>query len=244
MYYVTYTTNGCPSISDSILVTVGQNPSVFVPGYNICEGNSQQVFAVVDLLGGTYEWSNQATSSSIIVTPSNSSTMWLSYQAPNGCVTIDSFQVSVLPSPNASIVIDGSVLQALPDSNVYSYQWFNCTTQQPMLGSVASTLPVNNGFYSVIVGIGQCVDTSVCLEITNAMIQEHMHSVSVYPNPALDLITLKGFLFQEISLYSLEGLMIGSYVIDSELVSIDILTLNPGMYLIKSAEGRFIFNKL
>ena len=244
VYYVTYTTNGCPSILDSILVTVGQNPSVFVPGYNICEGNSQQVFAVVDLLGGTYVWSNQATSSSIIVTPSNSSTMWLSYQAPNGCVTIDSFQVSVLPSPNASIVIDGSVLQALPDSNVYSYQWFNCTTQQPMLGSVSSTLPVSNGFYSVIVGIGQCVDTSVCLEITNAMIQEHMHSVSLYPNPASDLITLKGFLFQEISLYSMEGLMIGSYVIDSESVCIDILTLNPGMYLIKSAEGRFIFNKL
>ena len=113
-----------------------------------------------------------------------------------------------------------------------------------MLGSVSSTLPVSNGFYSVIVGIGQCVDTSVCLEITNAMIQEHMHSVSLYPNPASDLITLKGFLFQEISLYSMEGLMIGSYVIDSESVSIDILTLNPGMYLIKSAEGRFIFNKL
>jgi hypothetical protein len=244
MYYVTYTTNGCPSIFDSVLVTVGQNPSVFVPGYNICEGNSQQIFAVVDLLGGTYEWSNQATSSSIVVTPTNSSTMWLAYQAPNGCETIDSFQVSVLPSPSASIFIDGSVLQALPDSNLYSYQWFNCTTQQPILGSVASTLPVSNGFYSVIVGIGQCVDTSVCMEITNAMIQEHMDEVSLYPNPASDLITLEGFMFQELAIYSLDGLLVGTYVIDSEKVNIDVLTLNPGMYLIKSAEGRFIFNKL
>ncbi len=244
MYYVTYTTNGCPSISDSVLVTVGQNPSVFVPGYNICEGNSQQVFAVVDLLGGTYEWSNQATSASIVVTPTNSSTMWLAYQAPNGCETIDSFQVSVLPSPNASISIDGSVLQALPDSTLYSYQWFNCATQQPILGSIASTLPVSNGFYSVIVGIGQCVDTSVCMEITNAMIQEQMDEVSLYPNPASDILTLEGFMFQELSIYSLDGLLIGAYVIDSEIVNINVLTLNPGMYLIKSAEGRFIFNKL
>jgi hypothetical protein len=226
------------------LVTVGQNPSVFVPGYNVCEGNSQQIFAVVDLLGGTYEWSNQATSSSIVVSPANSSTMWLAYQAPNGCETIDSFQVSVLPSPNASIAIEGSVLQALPDSTLYSYQWFNCTTQQPMLGSVSSALPVSNGFYAVIVGIGQCVDTSVCMEITNALIQEHVLTVSLYPNPATDQITLEGFMFQEITIYSLDGLKVGSYVIDSEIVDIDILTLNPGMYLIKSAEGRFIFNKL
>lgn len=244
MYYVAYTTNGCPSISDSVLVTVGQNPSVFVPGYNVCEGNSQQIFAVVDLLGGTYEWSNQATSSSIVVSPANSSTMWLAYQAPNGCETIDSFQVSVLPSPNASIAIEGSVLQALPDSTLFSYQWFNCTTQQPMLGSVSSALPVNNGFYAVIVGIGQCVDTSVCMEITNALIQEQVLTVSLYPNPATDRITLEGFMFQELTIYSLDGLKVGSYVIDSERVDIDILTLSPGMYLIKSAEGRFIFNKL
>ena len=244
MYYVAYTTNGCPSISDSVLVTVGQNPSVFVPGYNVCEGNSQQIFAVVDLLGGTYEWSNQATSSSIVVSPANSSTMWLAYQAPNGCETIDSFQVSVLPSPNASIAIEGAVLQALPDSTLYSYQWFNCTTQQPMLGSVSSALPVNNGFYAVIVGIGQCVDTSVCMEITNALIQEQVLTVSLYPNPATDRITLEGFMFQELTIYSLDGLKVGSYVIDSERVDIDILTLSPGMYLIKSAEGRFIFNKL
>ena len=170
--------------------------------------------------------------------------MWLAYQAPNGCETIDSFQVSVLPSPNASISIDGSVLQALPDSTLYSYQWFNCATQQPILGSIASTLPVSNGFYSVIVGIGQCVDTSVCMEITNAMIQEQMDEVSLYPNPASDILTLEGFMFQELSIYSLDGLLVGTYIIDSEIVNIDVLTLNPGMYLIKSTEGRFIFNKL
>ncbi|MCF8269236.1 MAG: T9SS type A sorting domain-containing protein [Crocinitomicaceae bacterium] len=244
LYYVTYTTNGCPSIVDSVLVTVGQNPTVFVPGYNVCVGNSQQIFAVVDMLGGTYSWSNQATSSSIIVTPTNSALMWLAYQAPNGCVAIDSFQVSVLPSPNASIVLDGTVLQALPDSNVYSYQWFDCTAQQPIIGSVSSTLPVNNGFYSVIVGIGQCVDTSVCLEISNAVIHEPNQSVSFYPNPASDFIVLEGFSFQEVSLYSLDGLLINSFIIDSESISLDIISLKPGMYLIKSAEGRFIFNKL
>lgn len=244
MYYVTYTTNGCPSISDSVLVTVGQNPSVFVPGYNVCEGNSQQVVAVVDMLGGTYEWSNQATSASIVVTPTNSAMMWLTYQAPNGCETIDSFQVSVLPSPNASISVVGNVLQAFPDSALYAYQWFNCTSQQPILGSVSSTLPVSNGFYAVIVGIGQCVDTSVCMEITNASIQETVHTVSLYPNPASDQITLEGFMFQEISIYSLDGLKLGSFVVDSEIVGIDLEKLNPGVYLIKSAEGRFIFNKL
>ena len=82
------------------------------------------------------------------------------------------------------------------------------------------------------------------MEITNAMIQEQMDEVSLYPNPASDILTLEGFMFQELSVYSLDGLLVGMYVIDSEIVNINVLTLNPGMYLIKSAEGRFIFNKL
>jgi subtilisin-like proprotein convertase family protein len=55
-YYVNYALNGCQTI-DSSYVTVNPIPLVTVTDTSICDGGTANLFATVNLTGGTYSWS-------------------------------------------------------------------------------------------------------------------------------------------------------------------------------------------
>jgi len=151
------------SCADTASVTVTVNPGVTasVSGNTLlCTGDATTLTASG---GGNYSWTTGATTSSIILTPTSSTTY--SVIASNGsCSDTASVTVTVSPPPTASIsgnttICSGqtTVLNANPSG---TYSW---TT-----GATTSSISVSSaGTYSVIVSVGSCSDTaSITLSVS------------------------------------------------------------------------------
>ena len=96
-YYVT-ATSGTASDVDNVIVTT--NPPTAEAGNNIsiCLNSSNTLTASG---GNTYSWSNGATTTSIIVSPTTDTEYFVTAYSEFGCTAIDSVMVSVLDLPIA-----------------------------------------------------------------------------------------------------------------------------------------------
>lgn len=139
-YYVTVTnTYGCTATGSST-VTVNSLP---VPNagtdQTLCQGQS----AILTVTGGsTYVWSNGATTSSINVTPSSTTTYTVTATS-NGCTATDAVTVNVNPIPPASAGPDQTICSgqsiSLTASGGASYQWSNGANTATTIVSPASS---------------------------------------------------------------------------------------------------------
>jgi hypothetical protein len=236
VYYVSYAVNGCAPVTDSVMVTVNPVPTVSVLDYNVCQGNSQMLSAQVSIPGGSYQWSNGATTTFQTVTPASTSVMWLNYQMPSGCFAIDSFNITVVPTPTATMVNDGINLTAVPNALGYNYQWINCITQQNMPGQTSPVFPVINGTFAVVVSVAQsqCFDTSECLVINNASFNElGAESGFVSPNPFVESMEIHGILGDMITVYNLAGNVIFYLKLESDSVQLRFSEHPSGVYFVR-----------
>lgn len=118
------------------------------------------------------------------------------------------------------------------------YAWYNCV-DSALMGSGSEFQPIYNGSYFVVASdYSGCSDTSACFGVMNVGIEELPEtSVSVYPNPAEDIIymdvvnalegtaTLSDFLGRKLRVLNLtEG---------EEQYSFDVSDYVPGIYLIE-----------
>lgn len=101
-YTATYTWNGC-SEGDSILVTVNPTPTVFVNSDTICNGDTTQLVATPDLIGGSFLWSNNMTTQAINVNPGLPGSTYSVTYTLIGCTATASGTVTVNPVPVLSI---------------------------------------------------------------------------------------------------------------------------------------------
>ena len=85
-----------------------------------------------------------------------------------------------------------------------SYQWINCSTNQPISGAINQSYTATaNGSYAVIINNGGCSVTSVCYNVSTIGINENDFSSSmvVYPNPTEGDVTIDfGALYDNITL--------------------------------------------
>jgi hypothetical protein len=236
VFYLSYAVNGCAPVTDSVSVTVNPVPTVSVLDYNVCQGNSQLLSAQVSIPGGSYQWSNGATTTFQTVTPASSSVMWLNYQMPSGCFAIDSFNITVVPTPTATIVNDGINLTAVPNAPGYNYQWINCITQQNMPGQSSPVFPVINGTFAVVVSVAQsqCFDTSDCLFINNAVLDEiDAEARFIFPNPFLESIEIHGVIGDTVTVFDLSGNMIFSRILRAETLQLEFFDHPSGVYFVR-----------
>lgn len=166
-YSVTVTDgSGCSATSSPITITVNQGPSTPVVTPNgptsFCAGGSVTLSAGSN---GSYQWSNGATSSSIVVTTSGTYSVTVTSSgcsATSNPVTVTVNQGPgtpvITPSGPTSFCSGGSVtLSASPAS---SYQWSNGATS-------SSIVVTTSGFYSVTVTDGSgCSATSISVSVT------------------------------------------------------------------------------
>ncbi|MBK8625464.1 MAG: DUF11 domain-containing protein [Saprospiraceae bacterium] len=128
-YTVTITdNNGCTDTA-SKLVTVKALPIVTVTGPDACQGGSTTLTATG---GGTYFWSNNATTASITVTPASPTTYSVTVTGANGCSAVGSKQVNINPLPTVNISGDNAICinesATLTASGGVNYVWSNSAT--------------------------------------------------------------------------------------------------------------------
>lgn len=150
------TSNSC-SVQGNITITVLSQPSVSVSAAtSICVGNSATLTASG---GGLYSWNNGITTSSIIVSPSVTTSYSVSVTNACGTSTASSM-VYVTTQPVAAIsncqdICPGGSL-TLTAAGGNSFQWNTGDT-------ISSTSVFNVGIYTVIVFSGNCSDTDTCV---------------------------------------------------------------------------------
>jgi len=162
--YVVTVGTPCGPGTATVVVTVISSINPTITGNNtICAGGNSSLVASG---GNTYSWSTGATTSSIIVSPTTTSTYTINVGS-GSCTGTTSITVNVTPgitaavSPNTTICSgDAATLTA---SNGSSYSWSSGQSTSSIVVTPSSTTT-----YSVVAYSGSCSDTqSVTVTISN-----------------------------------------------------------------------------
>ena len=109
------------------------------------------------------------------------------YLVPNaaGCDSIISLDL-VLNSIDITVNQSGSTLNAVQSGAVY--QWLDCEDNLNQIAGATSQIFAAqlNGSYAVLISLGDCSDTSECIDIKNVGLDQIAsgNGVLIYPNPS------------------------------------------------------------
>ncbi len=137
----------CPSISSIGTITVNPTPTVSVNSNSICNGASSTLTAIPSIGGGTYLWNNSSVGSTLVVSPSSTTTYSVIYTL-TGCSSLEaSGVVTVNPIPvvtvNSTQICPGgsSILTATPTIVGGSFLWDDASINSTLNVSPLVTTP-------------------------------------------------------------------------------------------------------
>lgn len=168
-------------------------------------------------LQGTYTWNLTVHSCGPYRAPNglvyaSSGSFSDTITASSGCDTILNLNLSVSNVDSSARRIANNKLEANETDTAAKFQWLNCNTNySPIFGATGKQFTfIQNGAYAVEVTLGQCVDTSACITITNVGLAELKELVQLYPNPAKDKLEMRypAGLFQSFRLMDFQGRLI------------------------------------
>ena len=163
-YSVTITdTNGC-NASTSFTVDVNDLPEINIDGEDVCPGES----ATLTASGGvSYVWSTGATTVSIVVTPTVSTTYTVTATDANGCSNNDQFTVDILPIPIVNISGENFICEGetttLTASGGISYVWSTGETES----SIDVNPDLTNTYIVTVTGNNTCTNSAEIEVIVN-----------------------------------------------------------------------------
>jgi len=207
----------CDSIVTTVL-TVNPLPTA-THSITICYGTSLEVGSHTYSAAGTYidTLSGFATCDSIITT----------------ILTID----EVI---DAEIQHIGNYLVA--DLGADGYQWIDCGTSQPISGETNSSIEITaNGSYACVLTVNNCDRQSSCINIADLAVGElsDMTEISIYPNPANDVVNIYSGINQEVTILDGNGRVLSVVELNSnETKMISLTTFSRGVYFIR--HGKFV----
>lgn len=150
-----------------------------------------------------------------------------------GCDSTLTLNLTLNPLPE--IVVEnlgnGNLLAAGGDG----YQWINCETITPISGAVSSLYVASENIeYAVIVSLAGCTDTSDCILMNNAKLNENTKPfVQIFPNPVSSSVNI---ILQtesaQLELLDVQGKLIYSETLKKEN-DIDLSAYQSGVYFLK-----------
>jgi hypothetical protein len=266
-YSLVITNNGCSATSTVTTITVNPNPiaSISVSGPTIfCQGGNVTLTASG---GGTYLWSNNASSSSINVSSSGvfSTTVTL-----NGCSSSSSKTITVNPNPIVSLASLSSfinnnsnsiTLVGTPNGGIYigsgvsgnSFNpqlsglgnktvTYNYTNSNNCSGSASSSTIV----YDTTGVVCTSYDTTFITVTDTLIINAHFAglnntigttTIKIYPNPTSDIIYIHTGDFSSLSGSTIKITDVLGQTIFNSLINQQLFTINTTQF---GARGTFI----
>jgi hypothetical protein len=149
-----------------------------------------------------------------------------------GCDSVVTLDLTINSVSDVTTSTTGSTITA-NNANA-TYQWLDCNDgNSPINGANSATFSATqSGEYAVELTENGCVDTSSCVTISLANMTENFmgNTLSVYPNPASDLINFRTKKpIREVSVLTVEGKLIATY---GSVESISVAYLNEGIFFV------------
>jgi hypothetical protein len=209
----TVSEEGCPHIITLFLI-VEVAPIVELEE-TICAGESVQVGEQIFTESGDYNVTLLTT---------------------NGCDSIVLLHLEVIDVDNTVTLQDETLTASLSGA---TYQWIDCDTGLDIPGATGQSYEVlETGNYAVHVTDGSdCSETSECVfvMITGLSDQLYVNEITLYPNPADKMISIRNessLVISSMTLISITGQRVGEYEVLGA-TPIDISTLESGVYFAK-----------
>lgn len=160
-----------------------------------------------------------------------------------GCDSTVTLNLTINTAPAMTATDNGS--GTITASPAVSYQWINCTTNQPLPGQTSATFSVFvNGTYAVIgYSAQQCGDTSNCILINYMdIIEAEGVAWNIMPNPANDLVTMTfNANTADLIIRDVQGKPVVTSVVHSgETVSIENLSAGVYFFELITAESKTV----
>ncbi len=224
-----------PAGCSNPILSVGQSVST------ICAGQS----ATLTVTGAsTYSWSNGASTSSIVVSPANTTT-YTAYGFNGSCSASLNVVQNVTQNPTLTVAQTKSVIcrgttSTLSVNGASTYTWSNGSS-----ASVIAVSPTINTTYTVSGSIGSCVAQKTITQFVSACtgINEEgalTKILSVFPNPFTNEFTVVNVFDQEatVNLFDMLGNSVYTTKIAAEAKeTISSAHLQNGMYLLVIDNG-------
>lgn len=158
-----------------------------------------------------------------------------------GCDYDLTLDLVVLPPIDNSTVTTNETIVA--NQTGATYQWLDCdNNNSSILGATDSSfIATSNGNYAVVISTQNCSDTSACINISSANINEASigKDITIYPNPTngqlvIEYASTTSSEMMLILIYDLSGKQkYLSYINDSNgLTAINLADLEKGIYMI------------
>jgi len=187
----------------------------------------------------TFTGCESFTLDNVVYTTSQTLRDTISGATANGCDSIKVTEIVINDLPDVTTTLVNSVITA--NLSGASYQWIDCDNGNAIIiGEVESSLiTMQDGSYAVIVNDGNCSDTSACVTIETAGLNNEMVSfsdVKIFPNPTSSQFTVA--VKNVNSGYSLElldalGKVVKSQIIKSNSVNVNMAGYHKGVYFVR-----------
>ncbi len=206
----------------------------------VCEGENLTVTVSDNLEGSNYFWTFEGVSKSNDGQMELSNIHWsdggeYKVEVSNGCeYDVDTFRLIVKRRPETpSILMSEGVLRSNMAAD--NYLWFR--NSQELEINDREIVPSEDGTYALMIEVEGClslISEGVYVSLTGIM-QTMDTEISLYPNPASDLLYLEtGLDISELSVYDLSGRRTEVRVeTGTGLYTLDVSGLPEGLYLIR-----------
>lgn len=233
---------------------VGSDPSVAINDVLVSEASGGQyletAFTIVTITQPAVISASQTVSlcagDSLIVgtnTYSSSGVYTNTLTAANGCDSILTTNLTIQPPIDVTISLTGVVITAATAGAGVTYQWVNCNTNSIILEATNQTYsPTASGSYAVIISQNGCSDTSDCMNLVKAGINENdlPKKFYIYPNPATNQLNIKvvdyKLLDTDYTIYDSIGKSVITGKFITENTAVDLKELPSGIYLFHFGE--------
>ncbi len=217
---------------------------------NLCIGSSTKAYvANLPSLGGAAQWQWYTGScggtaigqgDTLPLTPTATETYFV--RGEGGCISNPGLcgQVTVNVSttqPNVAVTLNGNTLSATQSGA--TYQWIDCNNgNQPISGATSQSFtPSVSGSYACSLGMGVCLDTSICTTVTITDINPGaIPGLRLYPNPVQDRLVIDASQVSDIDrieVYNLVGQWVAQVQLSTAVQHLDMSSLPAGVYTVK-----------
>lgn len=150
-------------------------------------------------------------------------------------------QVIEWTSIDATVTVEGETITANQENA--SYQWYKCGGVLLSGKNTQSLKVLTSGSYFVTITKDGCQQTSECTDeitISNTIDVYNTNTMSIYPNPATNIIHIESNSSEALEIYEVTGQLIFSTDYTDYL---NISNLIDGIYFLKQGEKRSRFIK-